>query len=120
MSAADIRQADAEAARFVAQVFYKPDGSAPVANLAELNLKTLQDKAEGGDREAQFQLGLRYAKGDGVNVDTVVAYKWLYIAEKTGHPAAESERKQMMKVHPMGITKMKAARDMAKAFLANK
>ena len=120
MSAADIRQADAEAARFVAQVFYKPDGSAPVANLAELDLKTLQDKAEGGDREAQFQLGLRYAKGDGVNVDTVVAYKWLYIAEKTGHPAAESERKQMMKVHPMGITKMKAARDMAKSFLANK
>ena len=120
MSASDIRQADAEAARFVAQVFYKPDGSAPVANLAEVDLKTLQDKAEGGDREAQFQLGLRYAKGDGVNVDTVIAYKWLYIAEKTGHPAAESERKQMMKVHPMGITKIRAARDMVKAFRANK
>ena len=91
-----------------------------MANLAEVDLKTLQDKAEGGDREAQFQLGLRYAKGDGVNVDTVIAYKWLYIAEKTGHPAAESERKQMMKVHPMGITKIRAARDMVKAFLANK
>ena len=120
MSASDIRQADAEASRFVAQVFYKPDGSAPVANLAEVDLKTLQDKAEGGDREAQFQLGLRYAKGDGVNVDTVIAYQWLYIAEKTGHPAAESERKQMMKVYPMGITKIRAARDMVKAFRANK
>ena len=118
LSAAEIRQADAEAARFVAQQFYNPDGAVPEGNLAKVGLKELEGKANGGNRDAQFQLGLRYAKGEGVPTDGVKAYQWLYTAEKRGHPAAQAERKQMMKVLGMTSSQIRAGRDLARAFLA--
>ena len=47
--------------------------------------------AESGDAEAQYQLGLRYAKGDGVEEDQWEAVDWLRKAAKQGHKPARDE-----------------------------
>src|SRR5947208_10055873 len=48
----------------------------------------LRSAAEKGDSEAQFLLGLRYSKGDGVPFDRVEAYRWLYFAVEGGNSKA--------------------------------
>jgi len=46
-------------------------------------------RAAQGDAEAQLQLGLRYAEGDGVIQNDKEAAKWLALAAKQGLPEAE-------------------------------
>ncbi len=41
--------------------------------------------------EAQFQLGFRYGKGQGVPLDTSNALKWLRTAAEQGHPDAQAD-----------------------------
>lgn len=36
--------------------------------------------AEGGDQTAQRNLGMMYARGDGVPLDEIQAYKWLELS----------------------------------------
>lgn len=45
--------------------------------------KWLYSSAEQGDKEAQFYLGLSYARGKNVKQSFVQAYFWLYIAAKS-------------------------------------
>lgn len=42
-----------------------------------------------GNRRAQYQLGLLYARGDGVKKDLVKAREWLRKAAMQGHPKAQ-------------------------------
>ncbi len=49
------------------------------------------NKAEQGNVEAQFILGLMYRCGNGVQQNYVLAYKWFYIAKLNGHKAALEE-----------------------------
>lgn len=50
----------------------------------------LQDAAEAGCAEAQFQLGVRYAHGmGGVAQDHIQAVKWLREAARQGHAGAQ-------------------------------
>ena len=51
----------------------------------------LLDLAEQGDGEAQFQLGLLYASGEGVEEDDAEAARWLRLAEEQGHGKAQVE-----------------------------
>ncbi len=44
---------------------------------------------EQGNRRAQYQLGLLYARGDGVKKDLVKAREWLRKAAMQGHPKAQ-------------------------------
>ena len=49
----------------------------------------LRRAAEQGNRRAQYQLGLLYARGDGVRKDLTVARDWLRKAAMQGHPKAQ-------------------------------
>lgn len=49
---------------------------------------TLISRAERGDAEAQFRLGLRYSEGDGVTRDSGRALHWLRLAADQGFEAA--------------------------------
>jgi len=49
----------------------------------------VHDAAERGNRDAQYDLGIRYRDGEGVpNKDLTEAYTWLRKAASQGHPAA--------------------------------
>lgn len=52
-------------------------------------LKTLQDKARKGDADAQYKLGLKYIKGDGLSRDRVKAMEWFQKAAEQGLAAAQ-------------------------------
>jgi TPR repeat protein len=48
--------------------------------------------ADKGDAFAQMQLGLRYAKGEGVTQDYVQAHKWVNLAAVGGDAEAAKSR----------------------------
>lgn len=50
---------------------------------------TLLEKAQKGDANAQFELGLMYASGDGVPKDSTEAVKWYRKAAEQGHARAQ-------------------------------
>jgi len=54
-------------------------------------LASLQQKAEQGDRESQYELGEAYRTGKGVPFDPVAAAKWLGKAAQQGHTTAQFE-----------------------------
>jgi hypothetical protein len=51
---------------------------------------SLMQRAQQGDAQSQFAVGLEYLHGDGVPRDTVLAYKWLKLASLGGVSAASS------------------------------
>ena len=52
-------------------------------------LQELIKEAEQGDTGAQFKLGLRYARGDGVTKDDEEAVKWYRLAAEQGDAVAQ-------------------------------
>ena len=54
-----------------------------------VNLEQLRQAAEDGDAEAQYNLGLMYAKGEGVAEDDREAVKWTRLAAEQGLAAAQ-------------------------------
>ena len=52
-------------------------------------LQELHTRAEHGDPQAQFRLGLQYARGDGVKKDYRKAIKWYRRAATQGHARAQ-------------------------------
>jgi TPR repeat protein len=57
---------------------------------APANLSRLLQKAEGGDAEAQFRLGLAYDTGIGVKRDCSRAADWYRKAANSGNPGAQN------------------------------
>ena len=55
---------------------------------APKDIKALQAAANKGKPDAQFELGRLYATGIGLKVDRVQAYKWLALADQSGHVEA--------------------------------
>lgn len=55
----------------------------------------LQKAADDGDANAQFQLGIMYAEGRGVNEDERLARRWLMKAAQQGHAGARSYLDEM-------------------------
>jgi hypothetical protein len=53
------------------------------------NLDALIAKAEQGDAQAQFSLGMMYRKGVGVSKNCANAFKWLKKAAEQGHSNAQ-------------------------------
>lgn len=58
-----------------------------MATQTTVSITELQQKAQAGDAQAQFDLALCY--GDGVNKDEVVAFEWLKQAAELGHVNAQ-------------------------------
>ncbi len=56
----------------------------------EFNLETVTAKAEGGDVEAQYEMGWRHALGMEVELDDDVAVEWLQRAAAAGHMLAQN------------------------------
>ena len=52
------------------------------------SLQWLRKSAEGGWRDAQFALGGRYERGEGLDADEVEAVSWYRAAARQGHPEA--------------------------------
>ncbi len=57
--------------------------------------RLFRDAAGQGNRRSQYQLGLLYARGEGVEQDFSMAHKWLYKAAMQGHPKAQYYLGQM-------------------------
>jgi len=54
-------------------------------------IKKLIVKAENEDNEAQYELGLRYFDGDGIQEDKVKAFEWFIKAAENGNELAQYE-----------------------------
>ena len=59
------------------------------------DLAKTDSEAKKGDKEAQYQLGLRYLNGTGVKRDRVQACKWLKLAAQQGHALALKEYEEL-------------------------
>ena len=53
------------------------------------NFESYKEKAEQGDKEAQYQVGRCYEKGEGVPVDKEKAVEWYKKAAEQGHAEAQ-------------------------------
>ena len=53
------------------------------------SIKALLSRAEGGEREAQYLLGLHYQLGRRTAVDFAAARRWFAMAANGGHAAAQ-------------------------------
>ena len=52
------------------------------------DIDALRERAEQGDAEAQWSLGLAYAKGEGVPQDDAEAARWYRLAAEQGYARA--------------------------------
>ena len=75
-------------------------GGAPVTGDAGKRLKWETCRAHGGDKDAQYALGRRYWKGDGVARDPALAIQWLQKAA-----ASEPKSRTYVYVPPVGSQK---------------
>jgi hypothetical protein len=57
-------------------------------------------RAEAGKAVFQYDLGLRYLKGEGVEPDLELARKWIAAAAKQGHEQARKKLEEMDKAPP--------------------
>jgi TPR repeat protein len=65
--------------------------SAQQKTLSEEELKSLLQKAEQGDAQAQYNLGRMYEEGSGVSQDYAQAMAWWRKAADQGNPSAQCE-----------------------------
>ena len=74
--------------------FQKAAEQGNVESLRQTNLLssflTTKEKAEQGDKESQYQLGLMYYKGEGISKDLREAFTWLQKAASQDHAAAQT------------------------------
>ncbi|PYK36545.1 MAG: hypothetical protein DME60_14605, partial [Verrucomicrobia bacterium] len=74
--------------------FFSPAASTPRSDFspsASVRLEDIRAKAERGDRESEYQLGICYYKGDGVAKDFAEAVKWLRKAAEHNDAEAQSD-----------------------------
>ena len=64
-------------------------GLAVIVLSAQGDLYTVRQAAEQGDATAQFNLGVMYAKGEGVPQDDAAAVRWYRLAAEQGHASAQ-------------------------------
>ena len=64
--------------------------TAGVGTAQQESIEELRARADAGDAEAQFDLGVLYANGDGVPQDYAEAGRWYRLAAEQGHTGAQS------------------------------
>ncbi len=105
----EIEEAGEMARKFVPINLYRPGQSAPT------DAKALAAKANRGDAEAQYQLGLLHLKGIDGPANLVEAYKWFTLAKENGHATAGSERDTLSR--NMENAQIIAAKKLARKFV---
>jgi TPR repeat protein len=60
--------------------------------IAQEDVTQLEANAKRGDPTAQYLLGVRYSKGQGVRMDRIEAYKWFHLAVEGGNRKAVMAR----------------------------
>lgn len=78
----------------------------------ELALDEVRRRAEGGDAAAQYLLGQRHERGDGVVQDFVPAHLWYNLAATRGHPEATQARSRLSE--RMTAAQLARAQDLAR------
>lgn len=63
------------------------------------SFEKLQNKAEKGNTNAQFELGMMYLDGEGVDEDEEIAMEWIWEAADKGHAQAKLVRQQILTAH---------------------
>ena len=66
----------------------KTKTDAEKAELLKKTIKSERKRAEGGSDAAQYDVGMRYFRGDGVEKNLEEARKWLEMSAKQGHETA--------------------------------
>ncbi len=66
-----------------------PDGGRAQGGSGD-GLAELVERAQGGDAEAQYNLGVMYDNGEGVAENPKVAFRWYYRAGQAGHVLAQA------------------------------
>ena len=85
--------------RMLATVFLLSfSAAAPVSAMWEEMLAEQLEAAEAGDADAQYEVGIKYLKGQGVDRDVSLAVHWLELAAKSGNQQAAT-RLQRMQEH---------------------
>ena len=83
-----------------------PSGVLASAQIGDETLAALHVSAEQGDAEAQFNLGVMYATGDGVPQDDVSAHMWLNLAASR---STGTDREQMVAARDAVAARMSRA-----------
>src|SRR5260370_33832985 len=71
---------------------------------SRIDLKGLTKKADSGNTAAQFQLGLAYHFGNGVDKDIYEAIRWYRMAANSGDPAAQNNLGHRYQTGPQWVT----------------
>ncbi len=66
----------------------------------DFSLIQLRKAADSGDADAQYKLGVRYEKGEGVSADPVEAAKWYKLAADQGNTLAAQALAALTIAHP--------------------
>lgn len=77
----------------------------------------VQDLAEQGKPEAQFDLGLMYSAGHQVQQDYVIAHKWFNLAALNGLGRARCEREEIAEI--MSANEISEAQRLAREWKLN-
>ena len=93
----------------------KEEGAISLYGPAQRRWKSL---AENGDAFAQYNMGLMYAKGDGVIKDNVYAHMWGNIAASNGNENGGKLRDLIAKL--MTATQIEKAQDLARECIRKK
>jgi len=73
----------------------EPKTEAQRAKELERVIAFQRQQAAAGKASSQYDLGLRYLKGDGVTQDAEAARKWLSAAADRGHEEARQKLRQL-------------------------
>lgn len=76
----------------------KPKG--PSEETVRKTVEFQKKRAEDGSTTAQYDLGMRYLTGDGVEKDPETARRWLEAAAKAGHSQAAKKLEELGKKEP--------------------
>ena len=67
------------------------------ADLLRRTIEFQRQRADEGSESAQFELGLRYLKGDGVEKDEETGRKWLQLSAKNGYGPATLKLEELQR-----------------------
>jgi uncharacterized protein len=79
------------------------------SNSPRVDLKALMNKAHSGNPEAQFQLGVVYQSGIGVEKSEFEAMRWYSLAANNGHTEAQNNLAYLYEAGPDGLKDMAEA-----------
>ena len=65
-------------------------------NYSEESIQSVRLRADQGDADAQYNLGVMYERGEGVEQDNVTAYAWYNIAVANGNGLFGKEHKDII------------------------